>query len=94
MAITKNPTAADAEKAYTVARAFYWLGEVAGVGTVLQLTNADAAPLLAANKLTPGEPVAIEPADAEQLAAEQLAAEQVAADLAAADKAAAKKAKA
>jgi hypothetical protein len=54
MAITKNPLAPDATAPYTVLRAFYWAGEVAGPGTVLQVTKADAAPLLAANKLAPG----------------------------------------
>ena len=54
MAITKKPTALDALAPYTVTRAMYWAGEVAPIGTVLQLTRADAAPMLAAAKLTPG----------------------------------------
>lgn len=54
MAITKNPLAPDAAALYTVLRAFYWADEVAAPGTVLQITKADAAPLLAANKLAPG----------------------------------------
>jgi hypothetical protein len=58
MAITKNPTAADAVASYTVLRAFYWAGEVAPVGAVLPLTKAEAAPLLAATKLTPGGEIA------------------------------------
>jgi len=62
MAVTKNPTAADTPAPYTVTRAFFWAGEVAAVGTVLQITKADVAALLAANKVVPGEPVAAEPA--------------------------------
>lgn len=55
MAITKNPTAADTPAPYTVTRAFYWAGDVAAVGAVLQLTKADAAPLLSANKVLAGD---------------------------------------
>lgn len=54
MAITKNPMAADTPSAYTVTRAFYWGGVVVAADTVLQLTKADAAALLAANKVVPG----------------------------------------
>ena len=57
MAITKRPTTADATAAYAVTRAFYWAGDVAPVGSVLQLTKSDAAPLLSANKIAPA-PVA------------------------------------
>lgn len=57
MAITKNPLAADAPAPYTVTRAFFWAGGVVAVDSVVQLTKADAAALLAANKVTPGEPV-------------------------------------
>ena len=62
MAVTKNPTAADTPAPYTVTRAFFWAGDVAAVGTVLQITKADVAALLAANKVVPGEPAATEPA--------------------------------
>lgn len=58
MAITKNPVGAENPAPHTVTRAFYWAGTVAAVGTVLQLSKADAAALLAANKVTPGEAVA------------------------------------
>ena len=51
MAVTQNPTAKDAPAPYAVTRAFYWAGEVQPVDTVLQLSKADAAPLMAANKL-------------------------------------------
>lgn len=53
MAITKNPTAADALAHYTVTRAFFWAGEVVPVGASLELTKADSASLLAAYKITP-----------------------------------------
>jgi hypothetical protein len=62
MAITQNPLAADTAKPYTVTRAFYWAGEVVVFGTLLQLTKAQAALLLSANKVIPGEPA--EPAKA------------------------------
>jgi len=57
MATPNKQGSKDAAKPYTVARAFYWGGEVAAVGSALQLTAADAAQLLAANKVVPGEPV-------------------------------------
>ena len=56
MAITKNPIAADAQAPYTVTRAMFWGGEVVPVGAVVQLTKAEAAPLLAAIKVAPGAP--------------------------------------
>ena len=56
MAVTKNPTAADTPAPYTVTRAFFWAGSVVAVGAGVQLTKAEAAALLAANKVTPGEP--------------------------------------
>lgn len=56
MATPNKQGSKDAAKPYTVARAFYWGGEVAAVGSVLQLTATDAAQLLAANKVVPGEP--------------------------------------
>ena len=56
MAVTKNPLAADAPAPYTVTRAFFWAGDVVAPGTVLQITKADVAALLAANKVVPGEP--------------------------------------
>ena len=62
MAVTQNPTAKDAPAPYAVTRAFYWAGEVQPVDTVLQLTKADAAPLMAANKLVPAVPEPLEPA--------------------------------
>ena len=62
MAVTQNPTAKDAPAPYAVTRAFYWAGEVQPVDTVLQLTKADAAPLMAANKLVPAVPEPTEPA--------------------------------
>ena len=58
MAITANPDRKDAPAPYTVTRAFYWAGVVQPTDTVLQLTKADAAPLLAANKIVPGQPAA------------------------------------
>jgi len=58
MAVTKNPTAADTPAPYTVTRAFFWAGDVVAVGAAVQLTKAEAAALLAANKVTPGEPAA------------------------------------
>ena len=61
MAVTKNPTAADTPAPYTVTRAFFWAGSVVAVGAGVQLTKAEAAALLAANKVTPGEPTAAEP---------------------------------
>ena len=61
MAITKNPTAADAQAPYTVTRAFYWSGDVVTVGAVVQLTKVEAAPLLAAIKVQPGAPEADKP---------------------------------
>lgn len=64
MAVTKNPTAADTPAPYTVTRAFFWAGDVAAVGTVLQITKADVAALLAANKVVPGD-LAAEQAQAE-----------------------------
>ena len=54
MAITKNPIAADAQAPYTVLRAMFWGGEVVPVGAVVQLTKAEAAPLLAAIKVAHG----------------------------------------
>ena len=60
MAITKNPTAADTPAPYTVLRAFFWPPAVQAVGAVLQLTKTEAAPLLAANKVAPGEPTTTE----------------------------------
>lgn len=60
MAITKNPLAADTPAPYTVLRAFFWAGDVVAVDSVVQLTKADAAPLLAANKVAPGEPTPAE----------------------------------
>lgn len=56
MAVTKTPTAADTPAPYTVTRAFFWAGSVVAVGAGVQLTKAEAAALLAANKVTPGEP--------------------------------------
>jgi hypothetical protein len=56
MAITKNPLAADTPEPYTVTRAFYWGGEVQAVGSGISLTKAEAAPLIAANKVVAGEP--------------------------------------
>jgi len=56
MAVTKNPLAADAATPYTVTRAFFWAGEVVQAGAVLQLTKTEAADLLMAKKVTPGEP--------------------------------------
>ena len=61
MAVTKNPTAADTPAPYTVTRAFFWAGAVAAVGTVLQITKADAADLLLAKKIVPGEPEKADP---------------------------------
>jgi hypothetical protein len=55
MAVTVNPHAKDAPAPYTVTRAFYWAGTVQPQGAAIQLTKADAAPLLAANKLEPGK---------------------------------------
>lgn len=70
MAVTKNPNAADAAAPYTVTRAFYWAGEVQATGTVLQLTKAGAADLLAAHKVVPGAP-ADKPAAADKAAAKK-----------------------
>lgn len=61
MAITKNPTAADTPAPHTVLRAFFWPPEVRAVDSVVHLTKAEAAPLLAANKVVPGEPAAEAP---------------------------------
>jgi hypothetical protein len=64
MAITANPNAKDAPSAYTVLRAFYWAGEVATAGAVLQLTPLEAVALSAANKIAPAptEPAKAAPA--------------------------------
>lgn len=56
MAVTKNPLAADTPAPHTVTRAFYWGGEVQAVGSGIALTKAEAAPLIAANKVAVGEP--------------------------------------
>lgn len=57
MAIQKNPNDKDATSAFTVLRSFYWGGNVVDAGAVLQLTAEQSAPLKAANKVAPGEPV-------------------------------------
>ena len=66
MAITKNPIAADAQAPYTVTRAMFWGGEVVPVGAVVQLTKAEAAPLLAAIKVAPIAPDAPDAPEADK----------------------------
>ena len=66
MAITKNPTAADAQAPYTVTRAFFWGGDVVPVGAAVQLTKAEAAPLLAALKVARGAPDAPDAPEADK----------------------------